>query len=83
LFDVKRDTPWKSPHIGHDRGRSIEIRAENSIPNNEGAVPTTLFNYVLKAAEKNHAKAALHCNGSTNTAVCLGIPNNRHFHVDF
>ena len=82
LFDVG-GTPWTSPHKGHNRGMSIDIRAENSGPNNEGAVPSILFDDTLKVAAKNHIRAALHCKDSSNTTYCLGVPNNRHFHVDF
>ncbi len=82
LFDVG-STPWTSPHVGHDRGRSIDIRAENSGPNNEGAVPSALFGELSKNAAKAHAKATLHCAGEQIGRVCNGVPNNRHFHVDF
>jgi len=82
LFDVG-STPWKSPHISHGRGKSIDIRAENSGPNNEGAVPTTVFAEVSIEAAKAHSKAALHCAGGQIGTVCNGIPDNRHFHVDF
>jgi hypothetical protein len=82
LFDVG-STPWASPHITHDKGRSIDIRAENSGPNNEGAVPTALFNDAIKAAARTGAKAALHCASSTKTSVCSGDPEFRHFHIDF
>ncbi|MBI3481281.1 MAG: hypothetical protein HY016_13160 [Nitrosomonadales bacterium] len=82
LFDVG-STPWKSPHTAHDRGRSIDIRAENSGGQYEGAVPFAYFDDTIKAAADAHARAALHCQGSIVTAVCLGIPYNRHFHVDF
>ena len=82
LFDVG-STHWTSPHITHDRGRSIDIRAENSGPNNEGAVPPDLFDKTIKAAARAHANAALHCAGSTITSVCSGNPEFRHFHIDF
>lgn len=82
LFDVG-STPWTSPHIGHDRGRSIDIRAENSGPNNEGVIPATLFSKFLQKAADKHIRAGLHCKNSSNTTYCLGIPDNRHFHVDF
>ena len=85
LFDVG-NTSWKPPHAGHRRGTGLDIRAANSGPNNEGAVPATLFGRLsIKAAQKN-IKAALHCtqnNVSYTGAICNGIPNNRHFHVDF
>ena len=85
LFDVG-STTWTSPHVGHNWGRSIDIRAVNSGSNNEGAVPSVYFNDALKAAADAHAKAALHCTGSSGLVIgppCNGIPNNRHFHVDF
>lgn len=82
LFDVG-GTPWTSPHEGHDRGMSVDIRAENSGGQYEGAVPFANFDDTIKVAAKAGARAALHCQGSTVTAVCLGIPYNRHFHVDF
>lgn len=82
LFDVGGN-PWKTPHIGHNKGVSIDIRAENSGPNNEGTVPTILFDEVIKQAKKKNIKAALHCKDSSNTTYCLGVPDNRHFHVDF
>ncbi len=85
LFDVG-SSPWMSPHNGHNRGMSIDIRAANSGVNNEGAVPATAFAKVSKSAADAHAKAALHCsdNGVLRIgAPCNGIPNNRHFHVDF
>lgn len=82
LFDVG-STPWTSPHEGHDRGMSVDIRAENSGGQYEGAVPMANFDDTIKVAAKAGARAALHCQGSTVTAVCLGIPYNRHFHVDF
>jgi hypothetical protein len=86
LFDVDVNKPWSTPHNGHDRGVSIDIRAANSGVNNEGAVPPTLFDEVSKSAAQVNAKAALHCmdNGVLQIGkVCNGIPNNRHFHVDF
>ena len=85
LFDVG-NTNWTTPHAGHRRGVGLDIRAANSGPNNEGAVPTTAFADVSKKAAEAHAKAALHCteNGVLRIgAPCNGIPNNRHFHVDF
>jgi len=85
LFDVG-STPWKSPHIGHDRGRSIDIRAENNGPNNEGAVPSAYFKDTIKSAARAHAKAALHCTADGNLVIgdkCNHVPHNRHFHVDF
>jgi len=83
LFDVDKTKPWTSPHIGHDRGVSVDIRAENIGGQYEGAVPIAYFDDTIKAAARAGARAALHCQGSTVTAVCLGIPYNRHFHVDF
>lgn len=85
LFDVG-STPWSSPHIGHNRGVSIDIRAANSGPNNEGAVPTRLFSMLSKKAAGKQIRAALHCTDggvSRIGAPCYGIPYNRHFHVDF
>jgi len=82
LFDVG-NTPWMSPHSLHDTGVSLDIRAANSGPNNEGAVPDTVFSEFFIQTNKKNIKAALHCNGSTVTAVCFGIPYNRHIHVDF
>lgn len=82
LFDVG-STPWKPPHAGHRRGVGLDIRAENSGPNKEGAVPTTSFADVSIEAAKAHAKAELHCAEGQIGAVCNGIPDNRHFHVDF
>ena len=85
LFDVGV-TNWTSPHAGHRNGVGLDVRAENSGPNNEGAVPTKFFANVSIEAKKAKAKAALHCtqNGVLKIgAPCNGIPNNRHFHVDF
>ncbi len=82
LFDVG-STPWSSPHSLHDTGVSLDIRAANSGPNNEGVVPDTLLREFIKQTQNNNFNAALHCQGSTVTAVCLGIPYNRHIHVDF
>ena len=85
LFDVG-NTPWKSPHAGHRLGTGLDIRAANSDANNEGAVPAKLFNKLSKKAKEKKIKAALHCmqNGILKIGViCNGIPNNRHFHVDF
>lgn len=84
LFDVDVDTtPWVSPHSLHDTGVSLDIRAANSGPNNEGAVPATLFQRFIKDAKKKGFKIGLHCKNSTDANYCLGQPNNRHFHVDF
>lgn len=82
LFDVDKTKPWQTPHQAHDKGRSIDIRAESSGPA-EGMVPSAYFNDTIKAAADAHAKAALHCYGSTDTTVCMGRPRNRHIHVDF
>lgn len=82
LFDVG-STPWSSPHSLHDKGRSLDIRAANSGPNNEGSVPATLFKKFMKAAKENGFRIGLHCKNSSDTNYCLGQPNNRHFHVDF
>ena len=81
LFDVG-STPWMSPHAKHDRGMSIDIRAANDGVNNEGAVPLTALLFFITQAQRHHFNAGLHCNGSSNTATCYGVPNNRHFHVD-
>lgn len=83
LFDVGSSTPWSSPHSLHDKGRSLDIRAANSGPNNEGAVPATDFREFIKQANGNGFKMGLHCKNSSDTNYCLGQPNNRHFHVDF
>lgn len=85
LFDVG-STPWTSPHEGHDRGMSVDIRAENSGGQYEGAVPFANFNDTTKAAADAGARAALHCTDSGVLKIgtpCYGIPYNRHFHVDF
>jgi len=82
LFDVG-STPWLSPHSLHDKGRSLDIRAANSGPNNEGAVPATLFLRFIEDAKKKGFNIGLHCKNSSDTNYCLGQPNNRHFHVDF
>jgi hypothetical protein len=85
LFDVG-SIPWSSPHEGHDRGVSVDIRAENSGGQYEGAVPFAYFDETVKAAARAGAKAALHCSGGSGLVIgppCNGIPNNRHFHVDF
>ena len=82
LFDVG-STPWESPHSLHDRGVSLDFRAENSGPNNEGAVPASLFLELVNTAKKNGFRIGLHCKNSSNTNYCLGQPNNRHFHVNF
>lgn len=84
LFDVGGN--WATPHAGHRRGVGLDIRAANSGPNNEGAVPITAFDKLAKTVAEKGAKAALHCtqNGVLRIgAPCNGIPNNRHFHVDF
>lgn len=84
LFDIGFN--WATPHAGHRRGTGLDIRAANSGPNNEGAVPTTLFDELAKGATDNKIKAKLHCtqNGVLKIGtICSGIPNNRHFHVDF
>lgn len=83
LFDVGKDTPWASPHSAHDRGLSLDIRAEKNDPNYEGAVLAADFIEFNKQAKSNGFKMGLHCNGSVVTRVCLNIPENRHFHVDF
>jgi len=82
LFDVG-STPWSSPHSTHDKGSSLDIRAANSGPNNEGAVPATDFREFIKQANGKKIKMGLHCKNSSDTNYCLGQPNNRHFHVDF
>ena len=82
LFDVG-GTPWQSPHSLHDTGVSLDIRAANSGPNTEGAIPATLFDSFLKEAKKRGLEMGLHCKNSSDTNYCLGQPNNRHFHVDF
>jgi hypothetical protein len=82
LFDVGA-TPWVSPHSLHDKGRSLDIRAANSGPNNEGSVPATLFSKFADTARKKGFNIGLHCKNSTDTNYCFGQPNNRHFHVDF
>lgn len=83
LFDVGNNTPWSSPHSTHDKGRSLDIRAANSGPNNEGAVPATVFKKFISEASKGKFRMGLHCKNSSDTNYCLGQPNNRHFHVDF
>lgn len=83
LFDVGSSTPWLSPHSLHDKGKSLDIRAANSGPNNEGAVSATDFQKFLKLAKENGFKMGLHCKNSSDTNYCLGQPNNRHIHVDF
>lgn len=83
LFDVGNSTPWSSPHSLHDKGASLDIRAANSGPNNEGAVPATLFAVFLDKSRRKGFKIGLHCRNSSDTTYCLGQPNNRHFHVDF
>lgn len=82
LFDVG-STPWVSPHSLHDKGRSLDIRAANSGPNNEGSVPATFFLKFVSHAQQKGFNIGLHCKNSTDTNYCLGQPNNRHFHVDF
>jgi len=85
LFDVG-NTPWTSPHEGHDRGVSVDIRAENILGQYEGAVPMANFDDTTKAAAKAGARAALHCTADGNSLIgniCNYIPYNRHFHVDF
>ena len=87
LFDVSIDAPWSSPHILHDRGVSLDIRAENSGPNNEGAVPVTALLKFFTVADRNNFDAAMHCldikGASKIGSSCYGIPYNRHIHVDF
>jgi hypothetical protein len=83
LFDVDVNKPWSTPHKLHDTGVSLDIRAANSGPNNEGSVPATLFGSFLDKSRRQGFKIGLHCKNSTDTNYCLGQPNNRHFHVDF
>lgn len=83
LFDVGRNTPWYSPHSTHDKGKSLDMRAANSGPNNEGAVPATVFRELIRRAQRDGFRIGLHCRNSSDTNYCLGQPNNRHFHVDF
>jgi hypothetical protein len=83
LFDVDVDNPWSTPHSSHDIGTSLDIRAQNSFPIKEGAVPITDFLKFITESKKNHFRVALHCKGSTQTSVCYGRLDNRHFHVDF
>ncbi len=83
LFDVDISTPWLTPHSLHDTGVSLDIRAANSGPNNEGAVPATLFMTFIKEAKKKNINAALHCQGYNNTDICMNIARYRHIHVDF
>ena len=85
LFDVG-SRPWSPPHSAHRRGTELDIRAQNSGPNNEGAVPAALFDKLSKGAKKKGIKAALHCTDKGVPIIgapCYGIPNNRHFHVSF
>jgi hypothetical protein len=83
LFDVDSSKPWSSPHTLHDRGLSLDIRAANSGPNNEGTVPVSLFIKFMNEAKKLGFRIGLHCKNSSDTHYCLGQPNNRHFHIDF
>jgi hypothetical protein len=84
LFDVDVvNSPWSRPHAGHQKGTSLDIRAANSGPNNEGSVPATLFSKFIKDATNQKFRIGLHCKNSSDTNYCLGQPNNRHFHVDF
>jgi len=81
LFDVGATT-WQPPHSLHDKGTSLDIRAENSGPNNEGAVPAKLFQKFIDQAHGKRIVIELHCKGSTKTEVCKYNPEFRHFHVD-
>ncbi|OIR15830.1 hypothetical protein GALL_33310 [mine drainage metagenome] len=84
LFDVDVvNSPWSRPHAGHQKGTSIDIRAANSGPNNQGSVPSTLFSRFIEEATKKGFRIGLHCKNSSDTNYCLSQPNNRHFHVDF
>lgn len=82
LFDVG-NTPWSRPHAAHQTGTSLDIRAANSGPNNEGAVPATLFKKFIDEAQKKNFRIGLHCSTSDVTQKCLNIPEFRHIHVDF
>ena len=84
LFDVDVvNSPWSRPHAGHQKGTSLDIRAANSGPNNQGSVPTTLFKNFIDTAKKQGFSIGLHCENSSDTNTCLSLPNNRHFHIDF
>lgn len=82
LFDVGSRS-WSAPHSTHHKGRSLDVRAANSGPNNEGAVPAARFKEFLREAKDKKFSLGLHCKDSSDTSYCLGQPNNRHFHVDF
>jgi hypothetical protein len=84
LFDVDVDnSPWAMPHAAHQTGTSLDIRAANSGPNNDGAVPEKLFKKFIDEAQKKNFRIGLHCSTSYDTQKCQNIPEFRHIHVDF
>jgi hypothetical protein len=82
LFDVEKGKPWKPPHETHQRGRSLDIRAE-SAAGKEGEVPVAKFIEFRDASKKKGLNIGLHCQGSSADSVCDKQPSNRHIHADF
>jgi hypothetical protein len=85
-FDIDGD--WDTPHVGHQRGVAIDIRANEA----DGNIPASLFDSfrdlvsttkTILSGRVISAVAKMHCSAGRDPAKdnCNG-DNNRHFHVN-